>query len=170
MLEEATDENFAQRLAELCPNAAGKVRPASPRDRRYNCFAWAVSDTQKPWVPGGDPETTRWPPGAPRELRLDAVVASYRALGFEPFEGRHRAALGFEPGEGRAPEPGVEFVALFLDRDGDVVHAARKLADGRWTSKLGQWEDVVHDDLAALEGGEYGEVGALLQRKVARSG
>jgi len=151
VLADATDANFEERILELCPQAVGKFRKTSPRDRRYNCLAWSVGDTTRPWVPGGDPVTTRWPPGAPRHLDLNSVVASYASLGFE-----------------RDSEPvlteGFDRVALFVDHDGDVIHAALQLASGRWTSKMGEWEDIEHDDLAALEGGEYGQVAAVLRR------
>lgn len=55
-------------------------------------------------------------------------------------------------------------IALMVDGENDVVHAARRLENGHWTSKLGQWEDIEHDDLASIEGGEYGCVAAFLER------
>jgi hypothetical protein len=151
MLDDASDENFDARILELCPNASGKFRRTSDRDRRYNCLAWVVGDTSKQWVPGGEPVTTRWPAGAPRELALEAIVASYKLLGFVQCEGVEVIAE-------------VEFVALFVDGDGDVIHAARQLPSGKWTSKIGLWEDIEHDDLESIEGGEYGRVGAVLRR------
>lgn len=151
MDEQATDENLLARVLRMCPRAAEKFQPTSPRTKAYNCFAWAVGDATQQWVPGGDPLVTRWPPNAPRQLDLASIVTSFEHLGFSRCEGTEI-------------EPDVERVALFVDLDGDVIHAARQLPDGRWTSKLGVWEDIEHDDLAALEGGDYGQVAAVLKR------
>ena len=41
------------------------------------------------------------------------------------------------------PEPGLEKVAVFADETGPT-HAARQLADGMWTSRLGRSEDTEH--------------------------
>lgn len=153
MAEQATDENLEERVLGMCPRAAGKFQRTSPRTRAYNCFAWAVGDTEQPWVPGGDPLATRWPPNAPRQLDLASILTSFEHLGFSRCQGIQ-------------VEPGVERIALFMDLDGDVIHAARQLPDGRWTSKLGVWEDIEHDDLTALEGGDYGRVAAVLKRVV----
>jgi hypothetical protein len=116
-----------------------------------------VGDTSKPWVPGGDPRSTRWPPNAPRSLDLSALLTSFESLGFIRCKGTEI-------------EPEVERIALFVDLDGDVIHAARQLPDGRWTSKLGEWEDIEHDDLAALEGGDYGRVAAVMKRSASVAG
>lgn len=44
------------------------------------------------------------------------------------------------------------------------------MARSRPSTWLAHRENVAHDDLAAPEGGEYGTVGAMLQRKVAGGG
>jgi hypothetical protein len=72
--------------------------------------------------------------------------------------------------QGRELEHGVEKVAIYVDCDGVPTHAARQLADGTWTSKLGEWEDIQHDTLEAMEDREdlglgYGKVGLLLRRQ-----
>ncbi|MGH7151714.1 MAG: DUF7689 domain-containing protein, partial [Planctomycetota bacterium] len=43
-------------------------------------------------------------------------------------------------------------------------HLARQIEDGRWTSKLGEREDIVHA-LRGVEGGSYGRVARILMRK-----
>ena len=57
-------------------------------------------------------------------------------------------------------EDGYEKVAIYA-RDGELTHAARQLRDGRWTSKLGKYEDIEHDSLEALYGDGYGEYGSV---------
>ena len=54
-------------------------------------------------------------------------------------------------------------MAIFVDAVGVPTHAARQLASGLWTSKLGHSEDIEHD-LRALEGDTYGMVALLLKR------
>jgi hypothetical protein len=62
-------------------------------------------------------------------------------------------------------------IAFFVDGDGQLAHAARQLQSGRWTSKLGDLEDIEHD-LRALEDQPntpsqwpYGRVSAFMRRR-----
>jgi hypothetical protein len=54
--------------------------------------------------------------------------------------------------------------------DDEETHAARSLPNGRWTSKLGNGEDIEHITLAVLEGDLYGKVRVFLKRQVPDSG
>jgi hypothetical protein len=71
--------------------------------------------------------------------------------------------LGFEPCDSGEVEEGFEKVAIYTDAGGEPTHAARQLANGRWTSKLGYLEDIEHD-LDAVAGTHYGRVRAFLRR------
>lgn len=44
------------------------------------------------------------------------------------------------------------------------THVARQLTDGKWTSKLGQLEDIVHSTVDAIAGSDYGEVIQFMKR------
>lgn len=125
-------------------------RLASPRARNYNCIGFAANDEENWWWPEGDAPTIYWPPGAPRELTLNAFSAVF-------------LMLGYTVGGGDTHDPGIEKVALFADSSGTPTHAARQLATGQWTSKLGEAEDIEHD-LRALEGEIYGTVAMILTR------
>jgi hypothetical protein len=59
-------------------------------------------------------------------------------------------------------EEGYEKVALFALL-GAPKHAARQVPGGRWTSKLGEREDIEHE-LHALTGQVYGSVARVLKR------
>ena len=121
-------------LERLFPGLRGAdYRLASPRDRKYNCIAWAAGDTRRWGWPDPPPEDDgyHWPPGVSNEETLAAFVAAF-------------ATLGYLPCEGEAVEFGWEKVALYATADNLPKHAARQLIDGRWTSKLGRWEDIVH--------------------------
>lgn len=67
-------------------------------------------------------------------------------------------------------EPNVEKVAIYIDQFGIPTHVALQLPDGRWTSKLGDWDDITHQ-LEALTGNPlpdkgwpYGTVAQFLRR------
>ena len=72
-------------------------------------------------------------------------------------------SLGFVPCADESLEPGFQKVALFADPAGMPTHAARQLASGHWTSKLGQAEDIEHE-LRALKGEIYGAATLFLKR------
>jgi len=127
-------------------------RVTSPPSRDYNCVAWAAGDKAHWWWP--DPDTDNdipyWPAGVLREETVHAFVAAF-------------ATLGYAPAAGEEPEPGFEKVALFA-KDNVPTHVARQLPNGRWTSKLGQREDIEHD-LHAVSGEAYGTVVFVLKRQ-----
>jgi hypothetical protein len=130
--------------------ARGDYRITSPANPDYNCLAWAVADTGKWWWPGPDEKREYWPPGVLRETTLAAFQAVFALLGYSPCVDED-VELGFEK------------VALFADISGNPKHAARQLATGRWTSKLGRMEDIEHG-LRDLEGAVYGSVVLILKR------
>jgi hypothetical protein len=87
-----------------------------------------------------------------------SLLAGWRAQG-----GKHRSFHGYAPCETDEPEAAVEKVALYVGADGRVLHAARQLPDGAWTSKLGEAWDISHE-LRGLEGDNYGRVARILKR------
>lgn len=93
-----------------------------------------------------------WPPSVPRSvlITVEAMIQVYATMGFVSCE---TAAL----------EVGFEKIAIY-GTHGIAEHAARQTPTGRWTSKLGLHEDIEHDTLEVVSGGEYGKVAALLKR------
>jgi hypothetical protein len=71
--------------------------------------------------------------------------------------------------EGDELEAGFEKIALFANNQGIPLHAARQLPSGRWTSKLGELEDIEHT-LRDLEGEEYGSVALVMKRPSSADG
>ncbi len=142
---------MVNRLEDLFPGLAkGDYRITSPADSNYNCMAWAAADTGKWWWPGPEEEREYWPAGLVREATLDAFQAAF-------------ALLGYVVCTSEDVETGFEKVAIFVDARGKPTHAARQLATGRWTSKLGRMEDIEHE-LHDLEGVIYGSVSLILKR------
>ena len=143
-------------LEVVFPGLVGQeFRITSPTDGSYNCIAWAAGDTTSWWWPHSDERKSHWPAEAPRERTLDAFRLAFVTLGY----------LSCDVEEW---EEGYEKVALYVDERGLPTHAARQLPTGRWTSKLGQSEDIEHS-LHDVEGELYGRVALILRRGIAHS-
>jgi hypothetical protein len=120
----------------------------SPPTSDYNCIAWAAGVTDDWWWP--DPMgVSFWPPGARREETVAAFVEAFQTLGYVACPD-DRLEAGFEK------------VALYA-RGGAPKHAARQLPNGKWTSKLGELEDVEHT-LDGIAGAWYGSVVQVMKR------
>ncbi len=117
-------------LERFFPNLAGTGYVlTSPADTIYNCIAWAAGVSNDWWWP--DPMgVSFWP----ASVRREETIAAFR----EAFQ-----SLGYVPSADDSLEPGFEKVALYA-LAGAPKHAARQLPNGRWTSKLGELEDVEH--------------------------
>lgn len=117
----------------------------------YNCIAWASEETHRWWWP--DPyDQYYWPSNLPREQTLLVFIRAYEGLGYTPCSN-----FGFEKDYRK--------VAIFADQDGKPTHAARQLANGKWTSKLGQDVDIEHE-LNGVEGPVYGTAVRVLKKRV----
>lgn len=140
-------------LEQLFPGlAVGGYTFTSPIDKRYNCIAYAAGDIANWWWPlPADTKEVYWPVGVTRE----ETVAAFR----DAF-----ASLGFVECAVDDPESGIEKIALFANAAGIPLHAARQLPNGRWTSKLGEREDIEHA-LPDLEGETYGTVVLIMKRR-----
>jgi hypothetical protein len=66
-------------------------------------------------------------------------------------------------------QPRLEKVAIYVDSNDVPQHAARQLRNGKWTSKLGDYEDITHHDLLDVADGPppdgYGRPKYYLQRR-----
>jgi hypothetical protein len=121
-------------------------RITSPPDDRYNCIAWAVGETRNWWQPGA-----WWP--IPADSKDGSVGTLIAAL----------SAVGFELCPDGSTEQGVEKIIGYSNGAG-YTHAARQLPSGKWTSKLGELEDIEHDSPDDVAGGLYGAVVQFLKR------
>ena len=126
----------------------------NPRDRKYNCIAYAAGDEGRWWAPTAFPSPGYyWPERAERGRSLEALRSCFKAVGYEVCE----------DGE---PEDGFTKVALYADDDGIWQHAARQLDGGEWTSKLGGNEDIRHRTPGCVGGPTYGSVGLFMRRRI----
>lgn len=146
--------NGSQWLETLYPRLnSGEYRITSPESELYNCVAWALKEQDRLWWP----EPTDgyfWPQNIPVEETLETFLMLFLSLGFETCQGVQQ-------------EEGYEKIAIYVDEDGIPNHTARQLPSGKWTSKLGDLEDIEHE-LEGLtgSGSAYGVVEIVVKRRV----
>jgi len=140
----------AEDIEQDFPNLKGNYKITSPKDYRYNCFAWAGGDTHHWWQNDGAPYFF-WLHND-RSHTLESYVKAYNIVGYK------------EESETSEFEPDFEKVALYVDANGLPSHAARQKDNGLWTSKLGEDEDIEHNTLKSIEGQFYGTVKIILKK------
>lgn len=123
----------------------------SDQTKKYNCFAWAGGDDQRIWSPSEVGAGVYWPPGIPALPTLAGCIEAYEIEGFETCA------------DGSLEAHFVK-IALFVDASGEPRHAARQLADGTWTSKMGDHIDIWHEMVEAVGGLFYGEPQVFMRR------
>lgn len=141
----ATPPNWASAFPKLNldPND-----PLSPATTDYNCIAYAAGDTENWWD-----NLRYWPPNVPRDWLIEGLRRAFQTRGYEPCD------------DG-ALESGYEKVVFYTEPSGKPTHGARQLSDGRWTSKCGRQEDIVHSTPECLGSGAYGDPVAFMKRKI----
>lgn len=122
----------------------------SPSTDNYNCIAWAYEVSNKLMWPGYP--DYYWPSGIVGRDELQTLIQLYLDSGYEECENSQQ-------------EAGFKKVAIYVNEEGPT-HAARQLASGRWTSKLGMLEDIEHDTPEALEGESYGKAAVFLRKSI----
>lgn len=146
----------------ICPRLEHDraFRIASPPDSGQNCFGWAAGE-RKRWDPVPTMAPTRagvfWPAGVPLLKTVNAFVAAYATIGYEPCPGPER-------------EAGFEKIALYVDESGEPLHASHQSESGTWTSKLGGANDIEHGSPEAVETPFFGRPLYYLRRPVRDSG
>jgi hypothetical protein len=128
----------------------------SPQTEEYNCIAYALGVTSKPWWPSKRfKDYYDWPDHLPREEHLQETLNNF----IRAFETK-----GFRVCRDGKLKRGIEKVAIYAI-SGVPKHAARQLESGVWASKCGDFEDIKHFFLAPTEGKNYGYVALYLQRR-----
>jgi len=133
----------------------------SPEDVDYNCIAWAAGEKHRRWWPtklGG----YWWPPQLPQEEETqENFIRAFELLGYRVCKNGNL-------------ESGIQKVAMYVDVKGVPTHMARQTGSGIyiWWSKCGDFQDIKHNALLALEGeklknGEsgYGRATVFLHRR-----
>lgn len=155
-------EVLRDEIEEAFPRLEGQIwRLKSPKDRSYQCIAWAACRTDHIWWPYQDdppPLGLYWPPGVPANCKVETFVQA-----FEP--------LGYRRCDSREFEFGYQKVAIYAWDVNTTTHMARQHFCGRgWLSKPGRLADIVHPTLESLEsdppysGTDYGKIFQILKR------
>jgi len=146
----SADPRFPHEVPNLRPHLCADT--VSKATSGYNCIAWAASDVENWWEP--DPFFQyHWPDGVQRNYSQQAYIDAFGTVGFEVCDND-------------MPEEGMEKIVLYTLR-GEPKHAARRLRNGNWTSKLGGYEDIQHTTLDCLSGPLYGIPNVYLRRRIA---
>jgi hypothetical protein len=131
----------------------------SPEDPDYNCIAWAYQMLKNRWME----------PNSGIEQELDAVYwwPDDAEEGYSPDCLKDVFVKGgFVECESWEHEDGYIKVALY-EKDGEWTHASRECLTKRsWMSKLGEHNDIYHDNPCSVEGKEYGKAFCFLKKKV----
>ena len=126
----------------------------SPAERDYNCIAWAFGDKSRWWWPDKYLQYY-WPPNVKRDETLESFIEAFKNMGFEICEKAER-------------EEGFEKISIYSKPDHTPTHAARQLENGKWTSKLGQSEDIEHN-FDSITGPCYGSVAVIMKRPIQKN-
>jgi hypothetical protein len=111
----------------------------------YNCVAWST-EIEDEWIDFPYDEQGNY------DDNIDKYITYFKNLGFVEIKDSN-------------PEDGVSKIAIYGDNENNFKHVARLLPNGKWTSKIGDWEDIQHDTLEALSGNSYGHPILLMQKK-----
>jgi hypothetical protein len=150
MPEDELDPYLEEKFPKL---RSGLYKVKSPKDRKYNCLAFAANDTQHNWQYTGPGKLGGyfWPEEVEGDS-LDDVIKVYGLLGFKLCDTSE-------------VEPDIVKIAIYIDRDLAPSHVARQTRRGTWKSKLGRGKDIEHGALELLEGDEYGKVVKYMKRQ-----
>ena len=138
--------------------AASDFKCASDPDDDYNCIAWAVGKTDRPWWPTLYAPYF-WPNGLPKYPEHMAETLEHFTKVFE--------MQGYRLCRSSRFSRRYEKIAIYVsDTTRRATHAARTLPNGKWSSKMGyQDEDIEHLNLECIQGSSYGTPKAILKRK-----
>lgn len=141
-------------MEQVFPGLRGsRYEEKSPSTVNYNCIAWAAGETHRCWWPIDHPRYY-WPIHISKEESIPCFLRTFQ----EEF--------GYEVCPDGQLQRGYEKVALFVDAQQIPTHMARQLPTGVWTSKLGDFQDIEHHTLEALEGNTYGTVARYMRRRM----
>lgn len=124
----------------------------SLKRRGFNCVAYALEFENKDW----DMLVFA------KIYNLDKTQLDHSANGYAKI---FSEKFGFEKCDNPNLEEGFKKIALYENNEGDFTHIARQMESGKWTSKMGNYEDIEHYDLIGISGNFYGKP-SMYMRKV----
>jgi hypothetical protein len=139
------------------PLLAGGVGYTDTSDatNEYNCLAWALGINWTRYDPEPQCAGYYWFPGVERKWNERNIRQIFQNHGYEEADNYDL-------------EDGYEKIVFYISADGEPQHFSRQLPNGRWTSKLGDLNDIEHDTLECIAVEDYGRPQVVLQRKIQR--
>ncbi len=110
----------------------------------YNCAAWSI-EIEDEWIQFRDPKGM-----------LDVSITTYI---------NYFTNLGFSITNDKNFEEGVKKIAIYKNEQDEFKHVARLMSNGKWTSKIGDWEDIEHDTLEVLADRSYGKPCLIMEKR-----
>ncbi len=129
----------------------------SDKNPRYNCVAWAADwEMNLWWEPFLKGPGIYWP-DVPEGYYIDNYARAFATIGYV------ECALS-----DKHHEPGFDKIALYRGQLDLFSHVSKQLHNGKWTSKLGRGNDIVHNSLEAFEDCAYrfGSVAKIMRRPI----
>ena len=122
----------------------------SNESKKYNCISWTIGRDDI-WI-WPDPRFF-WPVNIKRDEDLASFIDFYQLFGYSISENEEL-------------ETDFEKITIYINPDTErVIHAAKQIESGKWTSKLGPYKDIEHT-LDSLTGQDYGIVAIIMKRKI----
>ncbi|HKR59036.1 MAG TPA: hypothetical protein VJS64_04830 [Pyrinomonadaceae bacterium] len=159
LLQKAVDKQRVQSQLENLTD--GSFEKTSDVSGAYNCIAHAAYDSRRKWwpIPLQHARLDRhWPDGVPRRRTIRVFRLAFEKEGYELCD------------DGSLEE-GFEKVVLYVSDTATAedplnapTHMARQLPCGKWTSKLGEDIDIVHDIPERVTGRVYGRIELYMRR------
>lgn len=113
----------------------------------YNCIAWAL---------GKEDDWIQFEYTIDGELRLDISLKKYIDYFLEQ---------GFEICDNSLVELNIDKICIYADENNVFTHVCLQMENGKWKSKMGNYEDIYHDDLESLLGSFYGSPKVYMKRR-----
>lgn len=135
---------------------------------KYNCVALVADDQTMWWEPSTvNSKPVRkpgryWPGGIPTDGSVESYVMLFELLGYEQLDISNKS-------DASRLEILYEKIAIFGYPEEAFSHVAYQLYFG-WISKLGDWHDIKHKTLKALESDYYGEVKVIMKKRCSLRG
>jgi hypothetical protein len=137
--------------ARYYPNLrTGNYHKTSEETNIYNCVAWVFNIKTEPIDLSVDENGDPMP--VPQYLMPQVYI--------EYFEQR-----GFTKCDTPDLEAGIEKIALYVHTSGTFEHVALQLENGNWSSKVGEYEDIEHYNLEAIEKPDYMGIASIFMKR-----
>lgn len=112
----------------------------------YNCAAF-VLNIEDEWIEFKDEYGNL-------DVNLQTYINYYKSKGFEEID-----SIEIEDNK-------FKIAIYYIKESLEFKHVAFQIAKGKWKSKLGDWEDIEHENLETLFGSSYGNAVVYMRKEL----